>query len=143
MGESNLELELAMLRRVRRHLLISVLGIIGGIACLFLVHWAGVLLFHAEPPRAYLLAYLPCFLLIPVIGLISAHVNVRCPSCNGSVVWQTSANASRFASMAQKNCLHCGKPIFGSVTQRSWRRTFITVFVLTVLLFAFRQLLLH
>lgn len=128
-------LERQMLSRVRTHMLISIAGIVAGVVCMGVVHSIGTRLFGARPPGAFVLAYVPCVLLMPVIGWFSSVRNLRCPNCDGSVVWQTSANASAFAAMSQKTCRHCGKQIFGRTAQRQWRRTFVLVFVFTILLF--------
>jgi len=111
---------LEMRSRIRRHMLTSFLGAIGALVVAVLI--GGVL--HAvggDAPwvaRASGFAALGTILLIPVLGWISTFRNLRCPSCNGLVVWQVSTKYSAFGALASNQCRHCGVTIFAPSTTR-------------------------
>ncbi len=123
--ETDSDLVLEMRRRVRRHMLTSLGGIVFGFFLLVGVG-GGMRASGVTGP----VAALPVLgvLIIPAVGWWSTFKNIRCPSCDRLVVWIMSSNYSVFGSMAPKHCPGCGKQIFSAAsTRRFFRMVFIFV----------------
>jgi hypothetical protein len=102
-----------MRTRVRRHLLVSLGGIVLAILCIVTVIGIAKALDPSEDPPTYVgILAVGCILMMPAIGFWSTFKNLRCPKCEGSVAWQVSANFSLFSAQATKHCRHCNEKIF-------------------------------
>jgi hypothetical protein len=101
MDLSDDELRSEMGRRVRRHMLISVLGVVATFALGFLV-WLGMeSLFHGAMPRAFVFLFVAVAFIPLVVGVASARINMRCPACDASLSFRLS-----------KKCPGCQRDIF-------------------------------
>jgi hypothetical protein len=108
-----------MRARVRRHLLVSLAGILVAILCIGVsVGIAKTLDPSGNAPAVVGVPVLAFIFMIPAIGLWSAFKNLRCPKCDGSVAWQVSANFSVFSGQATKHCRHCDAKIFPDHSSR-------------------------
>jgi hypothetical protein len=88
-------------RRVRRHMLISVLGVVAAFA-IGLVVWLGMRsLFQGATPRAFGFVYVGVAFIPLVVGVASARINMRCPACNASLSFRLS-----------KKCPGCQRDLF-------------------------------
>lgn len=117
-----MDLELSMATRVRRHMLTSLGGIVLALVLMAVAGVAANTIFGDVLPPWVRVFPLFGIAMIPAIGFYSTYRNLRCPACEGSVVWQVSWNYSLFSSSASKNCPHCGKKIFGDLIARRFRR---------------------
>lgn len=120
MEETSLETE--MKRRVRRHLLMSGGGFLLAIALMVVAGAAAKTIFGASPPAFVRLIPIGGILLVPAIGFWSTFKNLRCPACEGSVIFQASAQYSMFGAAVSKSCSHCGEKIFADDIPRRFRR---------------------
>lgn len=102
MEASDADLQNEMARRVRRHTLVVVLGVVGSFAAFGLAWLGGNAVFHGAVPRYYFIVYLAIFLIPVPVGVASSRINMRCPACNTSVV-----------GLPRSTCKACNKPIFG------------------------------
>jgi hypothetical protein len=108
------ELETSMAGRVRRHF-VTVFGTVAvAVGAPILLVGAAAALSGGRPPEWLLLLFPLAFLAVPVAGFVSTSRNLRCPGCEGSVVWLAARNQSLFADAAEKTCPHCQKQIFPS-----------------------------
>jgi hypothetical protein len=90
MDLSDDELRREMGRRVRRHMLISILGVVATFALGFVV-WLGMQsLFHGAMPRPYGFVYAAVAFIPLVVGVASARIHMRCPACDTSLRFQLS-----------------------------------------------------
>lgn len=127
-------LETAMRMRVRRHFL-TVFGTVGVAVLVPLVLTAiASARSGGRPPEALLLVFPLAFLAVPIAGIVSTVRNLRCPSCEGSVVGVAAWNQSLFAGGATKACPHCGAQIFPSDQGRRLRPRFAVLIGAGVLL---------
>lgn len=120
MLDTRTPVEAEMIRRVRRHMLTSIGGIlltvvVAGVA-------GGIARSAALAPAVGGLLVFGAMLLIPIIGFTSTFRNLRCPKCNGLVVFQVSAQYSWFGRFAPKTCRHCGEKIFADDIPQRFRR---------------------
>jgi hypothetical protein len=124
-------LEQEMDRRVRRHLVLASLAVATGCAAF------GFALYLGSTGTA---GVLPAVLatvgvtVAPMIGLWSTYRNLRCPSCNGFVVYEVSANTSLIGPRPAK-CHHCKTPIFGEPTRKTRAISIAVSLALIVALF--------
>lgn len=128
-------IEQEMKRRIRRHMLTSIGGVI--LALVLVAVGGGVLgvVFGGAPPAwAGGVVGLVAFVTIPAVGFGSTFHNLRCPSCNGLVAFQVSVQYSAFGGLASKTCRHCGVQIFANDTPRRVRRMLLLVVVAGILL---------
>lgn len=127
MTPARTELETQMQRRVRRHMLTAFGGFFVAIALLVV---AGALSRAAGgAPWTRVFALLP-ILAIPVIGFASTWKNLRCPACEGTVIFQASANYSLFYATAPKTCRRCGAKIFADDAGRRFMRGLVVAFAI-------------
>lgn len=106
------ELEIKMRSRVRRHFL-TVFGAVGLAALVPVIVTAlAAALSGGRPPEALLLLFPIAFVAVPIAGIVSTVRNLRCPACEGSVVWVAAWNQSLFAGGATRNCPHCRAQLF-------------------------------
>jgi hypothetical protein len=125
-----MDLEKAMLGRVRRHMITSLGGIVLAIALMAVTGAGSHAIFGASMPVWARMLPILGIVLIPTIGLTSTFRNLRCPSCNGLVALQVSTQYSLFSRMASKNCRHCGAKIFGDELAGRFRRMLVIMVVL-------------
>jgi hypothetical protein len=108
-----------MRARVRRHLLVSLGGILLAILCIGTTVGIAKSLDPSGDPPAFVGFFVLAFIfVIPAVGLWSTIKNLRCPKCDGSVAWQVSANFSVFSGQATKHCRHCDAKIFPDDSSR-------------------------
>lgn len=102
-----------MRARVRRHMLVSLAGVVVAILCIGVtVGIAKSIVPSEEPPAVVGVLAVAFIFMIPAVGLWSTFTNLRCPKCEGFVGWQVSANFSLFSAQATKHCRHCDEKIF-------------------------------
>jgi hypothetical protein len=124
-------LEQEMDRRVRRHLVLATLAITTGCAAF------GFALYLGSTGTAGMLPAVLATIgvtVAPMIGLWSTYRNLRCPQCNGFVVYEVSANTSLVGPRPTR-CHHCKTPIFGEPTRKTRFAAIGVWAVLVVLLF--------
>ncbi len=125
-----------MLARIRKHMIVAVSGLVAGIAVIVVGRLLGGAVFGAEVPGWWRgLSFAVGIATIPVIGFWSTFEFLRCPSCNGLVVFQVNAQASPLARRYSKECRHCGKTIFDDRFSRRFRVVQMAVFFGTILFF--------
>ena len=112
--------ESEMIRRVRQHMVTSICGILMTVVLAGLA--GGFARTASLPPGVGGLLVFGALLLIPIIGFTSTFRNLRCPKCNGGVVFQVSAQYSWFGRFAPKTCRHCGEKIFADDIPQRFRR---------------------
>lgn len=101
MDPSETDLQNEMARRVRRHTLFSMLGVVTTLAALVLVWLGSDAVFHGAVPKAFGLVYVGIFFIPVAVGIASARINLRCPACD-----------ARWGVRMGKTCPGCQKRIF-------------------------------
>lgn len=122
----------AMRGRFRKHMLTAFGGIFGCIVIAILIGAATRLAFGPDQPGWTLALPALGILAIPVIGISSAFRNLRCPACDGIVIYQLSWKFSLFGSRASNECRHCGKTIFDGQITQSFRKVFVVMFAIGI-----------
>lgn len=131
METSRTDLVAPMRARIRRHMLVSVGGVvIGGLG----MAMCGGLSqeFEASSPLRLLFVGAAglCLVLMPAIGFWSTYKNLRCPGCDNLVAWQVSWNYSLFSARAGKTCRHCHATIFPPDLSRRFLIMIVVAFAL-------------
>jgi len=130
------DLSTPMLARIRNHMLLAVVGIAAGLAIIALGRVLGAAVFGAAIPGWWVaLSFVVGMLTIPAVGLSAAFRFLRCPGCQGLVVFQVNAQASPFAARYSRQCRHCGKTIFDGRFTRRMRVAQGIIFFGTILFF--------
>jgi len=118
------DLILEMRRRVRRHMLTSIGGIVLGIVVIGLT--GGAVRAAGLGPPFMALSVLG-LIIIPAVGFWSTFENLRCPACGHRVIVETSWNYSLFSRWAPKYCPGCSRQLFSADDGRRFMRTMIIV----------------
>ncbi|MBN8615834.1 MAG: hypothetical protein J0L92_34895 [Deltaproteobacteria bacterium] len=128
------ELETKMRGRVRTHLATVLATVALAVLVPVVVTAVAAVLSGGRPPEALLLLFPISFLAVPIAGIVSTARNLRCPACEGSVVWVAAWNQSLFAGSAARSCPHCSAQIFPSDQGRRIRPRLLVLFGAGVLL---------
>ncbi len=127
-----MDLELEMARRVRRHMVTSLAGVMSAIGLMVLGGALARALFGANVPGWFAVGPLLAIMMIPAIGFWSTFHNLRCPACNGLVAFQVSYQTSPFGGGGTGNCRHCGAHVFGDLIRRRARRLIFVGFAVGI-----------
>jgi hypothetical protein len=128
------ENETKMRARVRTHLATVFATVALAVLVPMVVTALAAVLSGGRPPEALLLLFPISFLAVPIAGALSTVRNLRCPACEGSVVWVAAWNQSLFAAGAARTCPHCRAQIFPSDQGRRPRPRLLVLLGVGVLL---------
>lgn len=110
---------LEMRRRFRRHMGTSLLGLLGA----FLIAGigggiAGALDLGSAKRFVVGAVVMSAVAIAPVVGIMSARRNLRCPACEGSLWGMASFGTSPVRAASRRHCRHCGALLVGEGTRR-------------------------